>query len=63
MLCEEKWSVPRERAAAKALEVEDGGAAPLICVGETSPALCEAFDPCLRSCKAFASAFSCVRTK
>lgn len=68
-----KLRVPSERAAARVLDVEaevagrsgmDGEDG--IATGETEDTLWE--DPwrgvfCLRNCSAFASAFSCVRTK
>ncbi len=64
MLCEGKLSVPRESAAARALDV-DKVEELLICVGEASPLWvpdCPPLGPCRLNCKAFARAFSCVRT-
>lgn len=60
MFCEEKLRVPRESAAAKAIDVDEVEE-PLSCVGEASPLWlldCPPFGPCLLSCNAFARAFS-----
>jgi len=76
MLCEAKVKYGRERAAASVLDVvaedaEEGGCVLVGEVGVAAPptdpdTLWE--EPCLgacwrRNCRAFARAFSCVRTK
>lgn len=75
MLCDAKLSVPKENAAAKALDEEEDDDADEengglwyvpIKDGEVSlcgAAGCPGLGACRRSCSAFAKAFSCVRTK
>lgn len=69
-----KFRVPRDRAAARVPDVEEEVAGRSGNVGEEADkalagideTLCDApcrGEFCLRNCKAFASAFSCVRTK
>lgn len=68
IFCEAKPRVPSERAAAKVLDVDVLGVEVWllpIWVGEAFPArllACPVLGAWRRNCRAFASAFSCVRT-
>ena len=63
MFCELKLRLPKERAAARELDVLDEDA---VDIGDEVPGIFvvdELLGFCLRICSAFASAFSCVRMK